>query len=158
MLSGWRICQSQDSTPKADGEQRFGAEADESEHADDHKQFSTRIVQCGGDQDYGREERKAWRSYRRDRQGDTGAGLDTLLKKTQTPFGETLFQAFFTAFSSDPIRGEAAEHRSQGCHGGVIWPQIMVPRGENHDQNVEGKRQEKKRRIDDSQKENANTA
>jgi hypothetical protein len=34
----------------------------------------------------------------------------------------------------------------------------MVPGGENYDQYVEGERQEKKRSVDDCQKENADSA
>jgi hypothetical protein len=65
------------------------------------------------------------------------------LEKLEAALGDVLFKALFSALSSDPIRGEAADNRSQRGHAGVVRPQIMIARREDHHQYIEGERQEK---------------
>ena len=51
---------------------------------------------------------------------------------------EPTFERFFPSISRESVRDKATDHRSHGCHQGVVKPQLLVPRRQDNRCHVQG--------------------
>ena len=67
-----------------------------------------------------------WRQQGGDSNRAQAPTLEDLVYLLQLPGREPARECFLSSFASKPVRDEASYHRTDGCHQGVVKPQLFV--------------------------------